>query len=1040
MAVLLFGSGCCALAYQIVWLREFRLVFGASTAASAAVLAIFIGGLGFGGLVIGPRADRHPNPLRLYAGLEAVIALSAAATPALFWLVRRAYVILGGTAALGLGGGTVVRLGLAALVLAVPTFLMGGTLPAAARAVAAADDRGRRSVARLYGVNTLGAVAGAFTATFFLIERYGNRRVLWLAALVNLLVAVAANSLAQSSGRRDETPSAADAQEPSAPGSFVLAAAAVVGFVFFLMELVWYRMLGPILGGTVFTFGLILSVALLGIGLGGAACSLRSRQRSATLGGFAATCLLEAALIAVPYALGDRLALIAHLLRPLGSLGVFWGYVSGWAVVCGIVVLPAAMVAGYQFPLLIGLLGQGRHQVGRQTGLAYAWNTLGAMTGSLAGGFGLIPLLSAPGAWRLAAALLLGLGLTALILAARSRRPGLGLAAPASLAVATGLLLSATGPTAGWRHSGIGVGRGPGARSLNEWQDWLNGQRRQTRWEGDGVESSVAVQALGPGLAFVINGKVDGNSRGDASTMIMSGLVGALLHPEPRRSLVIGLGTGETAGWLGSIAGMEGTDVVELEPLVIGVARDCAAVNQRVLQNPRVRIFPGDARELLLVARSRYDLIVSEPSNPYRAGVASLFTREFYQAVDRRLDRGGLFLQWIQAYEVGAETVSTVYATVASVFPHLETWQVSHGDLLLVASREPVVYDVPRLRQRLREEPYAAGARVSWQALDLEGVLAHFVAGTGLARAVAARPGQALNTDDRNLVEFGFARSVGSLGSFGIHQVREAAALRNDDRPPVTGAEVDWSSVEAQRVPSYPPAAQAPLLHQRMTSSQRTLALAFGRFRSGDSAGAASAWSSLGRPPLTLSERLLAASVLAEAGREDALVHVEALRAAEPLMAEGVVAWLRAQQGRTEEAVGALERILAGARLDAWAPSAVVRDALNLSAQIGSREPRFAPRLYAALREPLALQAYESERRQAMADMLPNLALKDHCLTLFDGIEPNVAWSESWLSLRHRCYVATGRAAAARAAEDLRLLWSRRPSGFEAGLGTGSGG
>src|SRR5205823_3404599 len=149
------------LVYQIGWLREFRLIFGASTAASAAVLAIFIGGLGLGGLLIGPRADRHPRPVLLYAALETIVALSAAASPFLLTLVRAAYVAAGGTSRLGLGAGTIVRLILSALVLAVPTIAMGGTLPAAARGVTRRSDARRQDTAALYGLNTLGAVMGA---------------------------------------------------------------------------------------------------------------------------------------------------------------------------------------------------------------------------------------------------------------------------------------------------------------------------------------------------------------------------------------------------------------------------------------------------------------------------------------------------------------------------------------------------------------------------------------------------------------------------------------------------------------------------------------------------------------------------------------------------------------------------------------------------------------------------------------------------------------------------------------------------------------
>ena len=258
VAPLLFGSGFCALIYQVAWQRQLRLVFGASTAASAAVVAIFIAGLGAGGWWLGKRADRHPRPLALYALLETIVAVSAAATPLLVGLVARLYVALGGQATLGATGATVVRLVLSALVLGVPTFAMGGTLPAAARAIESADDTSRTRTGLLYAVNTLGAVVGCLAATFLLLEVFGTRRTLWIAALLNVLVALTARSrsrsLATASVAGDDEP-AARARAPRRRGTFALVAAGVVGFAFFLMELVWYRMLGPLLGGTVFAFG-----------------------------------------------------------------------------------------------------------------------------------------------------------------------------------------------------------------------------------------------------------------------------------------------------------------------------------------------------------------------------------------------------------------------------------------------------------------------------------------------------------------------------------------------------------------------------------------------------------------------------------------------------------------------------------------------------------------------------------------------------------------------------------------------------------------
>ncbi|MBK5258977.1 MAG: fused MFS/spermidine synthase, partial [Thermoanaerobaculia bacterium] len=168
--------------YQTVWLRELRLVFGASTSATAAVLAIFMAGLGAGSAFLGKRADRQENPLAFYARLEMIIAASAALSLVLLVFVRTTYIAAGGSLHLGISIATGIRLLLATIVLGIPTFMMGGTLPAAARAVETSEDPARRRLATLYAVNTMGAVAGTLISTFYLLETFGNRRTLLLAA------------------------------------------------------------------------------------------------------------------------------------------------------------------------------------------------------------------------------------------------------------------------------------------------------------------------------------------------------------------------------------------------------------------------------------------------------------------------------------------------------------------------------------------------------------------------------------------------------------------------------------------------------------------------------------------------------------------------------------------------------------------------------------------------------------------------------------------------------------------------------------------
>ena len=1034
VAPLLFFSGCCALVYQIAWLREFRLVFGASTAASAAVLAIFVGGLGAGALLLGARADRQPRPMLFYARLEAAIALSAAVTPGLLWLVRQAYIALGGTLSLGHVGGALLRLLLSAVVLALPTWLMGGTLPAAARAVASSGDAGRSSVALLYGFNTLGAVTGSFVATFLMLEVFGTRATLWLACLVNLLVATAARQMAQTLPE----PAGSDATEASAPAApvwLVLTASAGVGLAFFLMELVWYRMLGPVLGGTVFTFGLILSVALLGIGVGGTAYSVLSRGRPATLLAFAWTCLVEAVALAVPYALGDRIAVLAHTLRPLGEMWLFWGHVLVWTSLCAIVVLPAAVVAGYQFPMLIALLGRGREGLGRHIGLAYLWNTLGAIAGSLAGGFGLLPLLSAPGAWRAAVWMLTGLGCLALFHAARAARQSRRALLPALVAAGAVALCFAPGPTAAWRHSGIGVGRaGDIPRSAAALKDWLQYHRRSVQWEADGVESSVAVVDHGPGFSFVINGKDDGNARADASTMLMSGLVGGLLHPAPRRSLVIGLGAGATAGWLAAIPSMERTDVVELEPLVRRVAAAASAVNADAMSNPRLHVFIGDAREILLVSRERYDLIVSEPSNPYRAGIASLFTSEYYAAVSRRLADGGLFLQWVQAYEIDSATLQSIYATLAGVFPVVETWQVDAGDLLLVGSRRALVHDAARLRARVAEEPFRSAVRAVWRVLDLEGVLSFHVARPEFARLVAERSGHLKNTDDRNSVEFGFARTVGRQGLFPIPELRSAAEQLGMDRPEVSGS-VDWESVVDERIAAFSFEAKTPQPGRTATPSRRALATALSQYASGQLEGAFVAWRQVGRPPRNVTELALLAEGMAENGSADPGPAIDQLRALQPVEADVILSRASLRAGDAARAAEALAAAFQRYRTDPWALPSLMRRALPLALEIARRDSAQSDRLLDAVSAPFAVNAWEDERRGARDALATLTGRKGACREAVKAFEPHVPWTGKWLAHRLDCYTETADPGAGQAASDLREFAETQPMRLSARLG-----
>lgn len=1022
-AALLFFSGACALIYQTVWFRELRLIFGASTLATAAVMAVFMGGLGIGSAVFGARIDRAKNPLAAYASLELVIAISAAASPLLLDIVHWVYLKTGGIGSLGTVLGTLVRLLLALLVLAIPTVAMGGTLPAVARAVEDAEDGERRRVSLLYSANTCGAVAGALLSSFLLLEVFGTRLTLWLTCLVNLLVGVVARSLSRGVALPPApTSTAATAGESATrPGltRFLMVVAGVTGGVFMLMELVWYRMLAPILGGSSYTFGLILAVALVGIGIGGAIYA--GSRRTPTFRLLAFTCAVEALFVAIPFAVGDHLAILSLLLRPL-AVSSFGGSVAVWTIVTALVVLPAAIVSGAQFPLIIALTGKGAEGVGRDVGKVYVANTTGSIIGSIAGGFGLIPLLSAPGCWRLVAALLAVAAVANLLVRANEeRRPSAYVGVGATAALALGLLF-AMGPTEVWRHSGIGAGRADkriGTASEAGIANFVRNNRGTVKWEEDGLESTVALSQT-HGYAFIVNGKADGHIIRDAPTQVMSGLVGAILHPDPQEALVIGLGTGSTAGWLGAIPSMKRVDVSELESATLRVAKDCAEANEHVLENPKVHIHLGDARETLLTTRATYDLVFSEPSNPYRAGISSLFTQEFYEAVARRLNPKGIFIQWIQAYEVDASAVATALVTLHQVFPEVAVWQMMAGDFLLVSTKEPLVIDVDRMQQRLDGmRGFREASRAVWRTSTAEGWLTHFVANRGFAEQLTANGLGNVNHDDLNGLEFAFARMVGHAASVD-EDLKDLAARLGTATPqlsrpvdPIGVLEERWLAQAASNQPLNPPVGSVPPYARGL--GRFLDAMSSNRFKEG-----MADWRKLHRTP-RYGEKLLVAEMAIRSGAPDAEQFIAAVES------PGERAFLRAfLASRADQTPAAVQAMVEGFKLhrtDPWVLDRIGEAALGVAYRLAQKDPASAPVLYEALGASLAA-GIQHERRIATRARIGALISPAACAEAMEAGEP-APYLDWLLELRVQCYRATNHRLLPSAEKDLRdyLRW-----------------
>ncbi len=1033
-SIFLFLSGMCGLIYQVVWFQELRLVFGTSTAACSAVVAIFMAGLGLGSLFLGRLGERSPSPLRLYGNLELGIAASAMLSPFLLEGVRAVYLWLGGTATLGSAGGAAVRGLLSALVLGVPTFLMGGTLPAALKAGQSSKDSGRTGSAVIYGSNTLGAVLGASLTTFWLLETFGLRRSLFLAAGFNLFVGLCARAAggtgvetpvspsqaAEASGLPSGKPDQGASQKEETSIWSAVFAAFVTGFAFFLMETVWYRMLAPLLGGSVFAFGMVLASALLGIGLGGFAYSFRSEERIPTWRGFSLTCALEAAALAFPFWLGDGVAILLGLLEPLDGLG-FFGKILGWNAVISIVILPAAFVSGIQFPLLLGIVGRGKEGIAQQVGIVYAANTLGAVAGSLAGGFGLIALASATGCWKLAVLGLAGLSLFTAISESPGRRTVRGLSGTIAVLALVGIFLAAEGPTVVWRHSQIGTGREKLAgKTVSQIRNWVNFRKRSVIWEADGKESCVGLTCAN-GLAFVINGKIDGNALGDAGTQIMLGIVGAILHPDPRRAFVIGLGTGSTGGWLGAVPGMEKVDIVELEERTVEVASRCSQINCEVLRNPKVNLVFGDAREVLLTTPGKYDLIVSEPSNPFRAGVSTLFTREFYQAVIGRLRPGGVFSQWVQAYEVDSETIGIIFATVSSVFPHVEVWQTSACDLLLTCSIDPIRHSLIKVGERLELPLFKEAMWKAWHARGPEGLYGNYLANSSFLRTMGepARMIETLNTDDHMILEYGFARTLGNPDSVGIQTIGNTARQLGMSKPPLVDGILDPDETGLQPFiqlfcgmdPEQLPDSQDPALTPHIQALKAVLG--------GDLQGVRRFLPEDGASSTHPVEIALLAQAFADLGDDRARPFLDDIENQLPLEKRLLEARLAFRRGNPDLAAGLLAEAFRTARAPNFTVEPILVQSFNLAVEMGGSSSKSANILLEALGKPLFLFQCEELRKLATLDLAGKVGPVMLARTI-EEFGPNLLWNKGFLTQRFLVFQNLSHPMKDQAAKDLQ--------------------
>ncbi len=407
----------------------------------------------------------------------------------------------------------------------------------------------------------------------------------------------------------------------------------------------------------------------------------------------------------------------------------------------------------------------------------------------------------------------------------------------------------------------------------------------------------------------------------------------------------------------------------------------------------------------MLTSEEKYDVILSEPSNPYRAGVASLYTQEFYRAVRDRLAPGGIFVQWVQAYEVDALTVNTVLATARSEFKHVEIWQTIPSDLQLVCSQQPIAYSAAELRKRIAEPMLAEAIRVAWNVNDLEGFLARFLASREFVDQLVEPGIYVPNTDDRNFLEYGFAKTVGSNTGYSGSRVRLAAIEAGNHRPPVEGDAIDWGLVEKRRT-EFNWLYNGELLTADSAKPElRMLNQAYIKFANEDYRGALDAWSELPPGELGDFDRLVRARAHAELGEVECLELLAPIETRYPTESAAIVVvyyWKRkdaAQAGATLAVV--FERLA----VDPWIIAPLVKPTIGLITQIADADAPTRQRLFAALAKPFAGYRFEHQRKLARLMIAEELG-QEAVLEALAELEPNPPWQEELLKLRAETYAA----------------------------------
>jgi spermidine synthase len=721
LLVLFVGSGCAALIYEVVWLQLLQLVIGSTAVSLGVLLGTFMAGMCLGSLLLPRLVSSRRHPLRVYALLELGIGVIGLVVLYGMPYVDQAYVRHGGHGPAGI----LLRGVVAGVCLLPPTLLMGATLPAIARWVETGPE-GVSWLGLFYGGNIAGAVFGCLLAGFYLLRVHDTATATYVAFTINLAVAAIALALAAAPGRY-EVPAEPGAQESAgrAKGAWaVYLAIALSGMTALGAEVVWTRLLSLIMGGTVYTFSLILAVFLVGLGIGsslGAYLARRAASARVALG--ACQLLLTLAIAWTAVMISQSLPYWPILLSLSPSP---WYNLQLDLVRCLWAVLPPACLWGASFPLALVAVASRGQDAGRLVGGVYAANTIGGIAGALVFSLLLVPAIGTAGAERALIGLAAAAALAALL-------PLLG-PAPAPARQRSAAALAAAMGLAGWLAWSVTPVPWMTVAFGRQTASWLaqSSPRVVTTipsgtgnpdvfctYVAEGTNASVAVTLTREGVrSFHSAGKVQASTLPtDMRVQRMLGHIPALLHKKPESILVVACGAGVTAGTFVVHPDVKRVVICDIEPLVPNVVTPMfgkenyhvvdgiARQNPHTVSGKQVEVVYDDGRHFLRTTREKFDIITSDPIDPWVKGCAALNSVEYYQMCRDHLNPGGIVCHWTPLYEMDLDTAKSVIATFFEVFAHGILWsnerEGSGTQAVLFGQVEPTVIDLDELQKRV---------------------------------------------------------------------------------------------------------------------------------------------------------------------------------------------------------------------------------------------------------------------------------------------------------------------------------------------------